>query len=130
MADEDNKPVAVRRKVGWYDPRQLLHTALLVLTSTAFGRSADHRLIEALAAGAAAPEPYDYSAVQLPFWIDYVSDTGDGWNATYAVAFLAAQPQLTLPTGDQEVPTERGSILVFGGDEVYPTASLYEYQTR
>ena len=130
MADVDDIPAAGRRKVGWYDPLQLFHTALKVVTSIVFGRNADNRLIEALASEATKPTPYDYSADQRPFWIDYISDTGDGWDATYAVAFVAAQPQLSLPLGDRKFVTERGSILVFGGDEVYPTASLYEYQTR
>jgi hypothetical protein len=130
MDDADYKPIAERRTVGWYDPIQLLRTAMMVATSTVFGRNADHRLIEALASEDTKPKPYDYSGDERPFWIDYISDTGDGWRATYAVAFVAAQPQLDLPLGDRDVITERGSILVFGGDEVYPTASLYEYQTR
>jgi hypothetical protein len=130
MSDANEKSIVERPKVGWYDPLQLLRTALMVVTSTIFGRNADHRLIEALASEATAPQLYDYNADERPFWLDYISDTGDGWDATFTVAFFEAQPELTLPLGGGDVVTERGSILVFGGDEVYPTASLYEYQTR
>ena len=35
------------------------------------------------------------------FWLDYVADTGDGWDSTYAVARLLALPELTLSEQDQ-----------------------------
>ena len=63
--------------------------------------------------------------------IDYVADTGDGWDSTYAVAYY-----LTLPHLDFAVPpaedghTKRGEILIFGGDQVYPMASRKDYQER
>jgi len=70
-------------------------------------------------------------------WIDYVGDVGDGWNSTYAVAHYLADPAgLTFnyterETGEKKsAKTERGEILIFGGDEVYPTASRQEYDDR
>jgi hypothetical protein len=66
------------------------------------------------------------SADREEIWIDYVSDLGDGWNSTYAVAFHLAQDELTV--GDQTLP--RGDILIMGGDEVYPTADSAEYINR
>lgn len=67
-------------------------------------------------------------------WIDYVGDVGDGWNSTYAVAHYLADPRgllLPYPGGNTKtVQTERGQILIFGGDEVYPTASRQEYEDR
>lgn len=110
-----------------------------------FGRHADPRLIEGItrddgsqcgAQSITSLRPYNYSGQQAPFWIDYISDTGDGWDATYTVAYHAAQDKLTLSTseargdGTNGVQTERGSILIFGGDEVYPAASLEAYETR
>ena len=55
-----------------------------------------------------------------------MSDSGDGWNSTYAIAFALAQPKLELGADDGngdrwQVP--RADVLVFGGDEVYPTPS-------
>jgi hypothetical protein len=66
-------------------------------------------------------------------WIDYVSDVGDGWNSTYASAYYLTQDQLkvAVPNQAEKVhPTQRGHILIFGGDEVYPTANLKEYHKR
>ncbi|MCH8330261.1 MAG: metallophosphoesterase, partial [Bacteroidetes bacterium] len=59
-------------------------------------------------------------------WIDYVADLGDGFDATFTVAWLLAQEKIVL---NGEV-TERGSILIMGGDQVYPTASRKEYNDR
>nr|MBA3766904.1 metallophosphoesterase [Acidobacteriota bacterium] len=52
--------------------------------------------------------------------------------STYAVAYCVAQSNLSLKVaGAEEVHhTERGRILVFGGDQVYPTASRAEYKQR
>jgi hypothetical protein len=105
------------------------------------------------AASGEGPKPfYDYSHYHLDdgkilkrdlahkrdsIWIDYVGDVGDGWNSTYAVAHYLADPAgLTLryterDTGEKKsAKTERGDILIFGGDEVYPTASRQEYNDR
>lgn len=140
-----------QRMIGWYDPRQLLQTAFKVLVSTIFAQHSDHRIIEALFTG--TDKIYDF-ADQLTrdskgeyvnnqtgwyakdgecqeIWIDYVSDTGDGWDSTYAVAYWITQPQLNLSDQNGAThPTRRGSILVFGGDEVYPTPDRKEYQQR
>ncbi|MFI5906284.1 metallophosphoesterase family protein [Dactylosporangium sp. NPDC051541] len=59
-------------------------------------------------------------------WVDYAADTGDGFNATYSVAYLLAQPSLTVDGR----PLPRGEVLVLGGDQVYPTASGQQYEDR
>src|ERR1051325_5705401 len=135
--------------VGWYDPGQLVRTAGRVVTSTMFGRNSDYRLMEALAPG--TDEHYDYvgdfkvvrhcesevAEHQSPrdeIWLDYVGDVGDGWDSTYTLAYLIAQPYLELENshepGCPHVMTRRAEVLVFGGDQVYPTASRAEYQRR
>ena len=58
-------------------------------------------------------------------WIDYVSDLGDGFNSTYTVAHLLAQPEVDV-NGDK---LKRGNILVMGGDAVYPTRRLTNIRT-
>jgi len=126
--------------VGWFDPGQLLDTGLKTLFSTVVGERSDRRMLQALAAR--RPDIYDYShhyedtergprpAKDRPrgeLWLDYVCDTGDGWNSTYAIAYALAQRELPLAGG----PTlPRGDLLVFGGDEVYPAASREEYNRR
>jgi hypothetical protein len=153
MASKGRADGAVRKpRVGWYDPRQLLKTAPEVAISTISGRHADHRLVEAMTSATPQPLFYDYTCHYFDLgngdcrpdedrprdsiWIDYVADIGDGWNSTYAVAYQLAQPKLDLrcaaasPDGPAEVSTERGDILIFGGDEVYPTPSRKEYHER
>jgi hypothetical protein len=123
--------------VGWYDPGQLVQTAINVAISTIFGRNADYRTTEALAARSndadpdTEPEPlvdgvFDYSKKD-DLWIDYVADTGDGWNSTYTVAYHISQPQLPVAP-NESIP--RGHVLIFGGDEVYPTSSRPVYRQR
>jgi hypothetical protein len=121
--------------VGWFDPAQLVRTAIEVVISTVLGRHTDLRLIEALATSEPVEafdcaKEIDYSSG--PFWLDYLSDTGDGWDPTYAVAYSIAQPRLKIktPKGDGEIATERGRVLVLGGDQVYPIASRMEYARR
>ncbi len=136
--------------VGWYDPRQLVRTGLQVAISTIFGRHSDRRLVEALASG--RPEIYDYtyhytddghelcemdeSRRRDEIWIDYVADLGEGWNSTYAVAYHVSEDTRDFEytdraTGDKRcAQTRRGSLLLFGGDQVYPAADRIEYEQR
>lgn len=138
--------------VGWYDPRQLAKTGVEVAISTIFGRHSDHRLVEAMASGDDDQPFYDYSCYykdndkeicepdlaqpRKSIWIDYVGDVGDGWNSTYAIAYYLAEEGRTFtytvanPPEKQKARTERGDLLIFGGDEVYPTASRLEYNER
>ena len=126
--------------VGWYNPTQLLETGKKTLISTIIGKNADPRLVAASTVGG---KSFDYSKKLKPkdgdfeeisgedrneIWLDYVSDVGDGWNSTYSVAYSLAQQNIKIP--EREEPLERGEILIFGGDEVYPTASQKEYDNR
>ena len=125
--------------VDWYEPRQLLHTGFKSLFSKIVGERSDQRIVQALASR--RPDYYDYTfhyrdgrhepyvdraRAREEVWIDYVSDTGDGWNSTYSVAYAVSQPELNV--SGYRLP--RADILVFGGDEVYPTPSREEYHRR
>src|SRR6476661_1254409 len=66
-------------------------------------------------------------------WIDFIADLGDGFEATYAMAYLLAQPSIKVPglnrgEATQELPA--GKILILGGDLAYPNATEEEYRTR
>ncbi|MEO7329225.1 MAG: metallophosphoesterase, partial [Minicystis sp.] len=111
------------KMVGWYDPGQLAVTGLQTVLSSLFAQRADYRLIEALQP---PPPPEDYLA-QDELWIDYVSDVGDGWNPTYAVACALALAELSDGEG---APLPRGKVLIMGGDEVYPTPTANAYEER
>jgi len=128
------RPIEFLPMVKWYDPPQLIQSAHHVLISSILGRHSDHRLLEALGADPVkvfdcTTEPMPW-AKGTPFWVDYVSDTGDGWNSTYAIASTAAQPLTITDSTGKPHPTERGSVLVMGGDEVYPIANRMEYEKR
>ncbi len=113
-----------RGMVRWYDPGQLLSTGIEVLISRAMGQRFDYRLMEE---GRGSQGLFDYCHWEgRELYFDYLADTGDGWNSTYAVASLVAQPELTV--GGQKLP--RGAFLILGGDEVYPMASQPNYRER
>jgi hypothetical protein len=115
--------------VRWFDPVQLAGTAIQVAVSSLFGSYSDKREIQAaLAPGAQANR--DHSGGD-ELWIDYVADLGDGFEPTYTVASLHSRPKLVLPGADgKSWETERGRILVMGGDQVYPTATRTDYEDR
>lgn len=112
-----------KKMVNWYDPQQLAFTATKTVISGIFGNFADRREMQA----ALDPnlEPHDFSD-RSDIWIDYISDLGDGFDATYTMAHLMAQQQLEL-NGER---LSRGNILIMGGDQVYPTPELEEYNNR
>jgi hypothetical protein len=115
--------------VGWYDPQVLARSAWLVGLANIFGRHSDTRLIEALATQ--PQKEFDYSGNSDGLWLDYVSDIGDGWNPTCAIAQAVAQPELKLADAAGSLhDTSGGSVLVFGGDEVYPYPSREQYAAR
>jgi hypothetical protein len=114
--------------VEWLAPRVLLHSAQEVVLSGLFANFADKR--ETMSGLSDEAFRYDQAASDSDFWFDYTSDVGDGFDATYAIAKLLAQP-LALGSEDTEpVKTERGRLLVLGGDQVYPTASWEAYEER
>jgi hypothetical protein len=118
---------------SWFEPKLLFQLLGRVITADVFGQYADRRLIEA---ALDTTEPNlakrdDISGSMVPddqgaVWIDFVADLGDGFDSTYAVAYLLAQP--TLQFGDLVLP--RASALIMGGDEVYPTATRDEYNVK
>jgi hypothetical protein len=111
-----------RRPVGWLRPIELSRTALRVVLSEQFGAYLDKRELQS-----ALPSTiHDEGSGAQEIWFDFVADLGDGFDATYTIAYLLAQPQLTV--GGQELP--RGRFLLMGGDEVYPTASMTAYEDR
>jgi hypothetical protein len=112
-----------RSPVAWLAPGQLAVTALRVLLSNWFGAYLDKRELQ----NALPDTVFDEGADEAELWLDYVADIGDGFDPTYSVAYLLAQPELTV---DGAPPLPRGQVLVMGGDEVYPTPSNQQYEDR
>ncbi len=111
--------------VRWLDPRQLLDTSARVVLSGIFGTYSDKRELQALVPA----EIYDRSDPD-ELWLDYVADLGDGWDPTYSVATLLAAEKLEVGSDQRSYETERGQILVMGGDAVYPVPKRADYENR
>jgi hypothetical protein len=113
--------------VRWLSPGLLVQEGVEVVVSGAFGKFADKReqqsdLQPAFDYSQATPRGTDEG-----LWIDFLSDTGDGWEATYTMAWLLAQPELAGPNG-KRLP--QGDLLLLGGDQVYPSAGPEPYEDR
>ncbi|THV29992.1 metallophosphoesterase [Glycomyces paridis] len=127
---KDLSPEALRfvpqQPVRWLSPRTLLDTSLRFGLARVFGGYVDKREI----IGGREQGVFDHSGAE-ELWLDYVADVGDGFNATYSIAYLMAQDHLdvTDPVGGA-VRLPRGSVLVMGGDEVYPAGDWLEYEQR
>ncbi|WP_250002498.1 metallophosphoesterase [Actinoplanes sp. M2I2] len=112
-----------QRPVGWLAPLLLLSTGLRALLAVLFGAYLDKRELQNALDG----DWFDHSRTEDgELWLDYVADLGDGFDATYSVAYLLAQPSLQV--GDTTLP--RGRLLLMGGDQVYPLASGDGYESR
>ena len=110
--------------VRWFSPGVLTASGLHVGVTSVFGSFLDKRELQA--ARPCAPD-LRYAAHD-ELWIDYVADTGDGFEATATVASVVGRRDVRPEGVDRALP--RGDILVFGGDEVYPAASTDRYESR
>ena len=110
-----------RKPVPWLGPVLLAATGARVFLADQFGAYLDKREMQ----NALPRQLHDHSQ-RDDLWLDFVADLGDGFDATYSVAYLLAQPELEL--NGARLP--RGEVLVMGGDQVYPTASGQSYEDR
>ncbi|MDQ3680417.1 MAG: metallophosphoesterase [Actinomycetota bacterium] len=121
---EDQFEFRRRRSVRWFSPGVLASAGLRVVLSAVFGAFLDKRELQAVAEASLI----DHLSGRDELWLDYLSDTGDGFDPTYTMAWLASRPALEVAGADKPLP--RGDALVLGGDEVYPTADPAEYEDR
>lgn len=119
----DFKP---QKSVEWYDPKQLANTGIKAVISGIFGNFNDKREIQAALYQQEDSKALDYSQESDEIWIDYISDTGDGFDATFTMASLLAKEEIEVE--GQKIP--RGKLLIMGGDQVYPVATREEYRNR
>jgi hypothetical protein len=121
-----NVPPHERVPVAWYAPPVLLQAGEELVQSQNFQRNLDRR--ESFSAALA---PIDLSQRDGALGIDFIADTGDGGNATFAVAKAALAAQLAV-RGEQgqALSLPEADVLLFGGDLAYPGASGPVYQYR
>src|ERR1044072_5332429 len=127
------------KMVNWYHPKMLLSIGMKAVISGTFGNYADRRELEAVLDSNLDSGWEDLTKAYCgedgrneDIWVDIVNDTGDGFNSTYAIARCVAQKGLEFPNpaGGRPLETQRGRILIFGGDEVYPFPTIEEYTNR
>ena len=118
-------PPHERLRVSWYQPSVLLTAAREVVSSLDQLRNRDPR--ENLRLPLTVIDRSDAPAGE-DFWFDFIADTGDGGNATYAVAHAALADELLGDAGETTLP--RGELLLLGGDLAYPSASPDDYRYR
>lgn len=113
-----------RRAVRWFSPSVLARAGLKVVLAAAFGDYLDKRELQH-----SLPADVVHAHSEDPeVWIDFVADSGDGFDPTYTVAWCLSQPELRPDGLDGSLP--RGTYLICGGDEVYPVGSPVEYEDR
>ncbi|MGM7669295.1 hypothetical protein [Microbacterium sp. A93] len=119
-----------RGQVRWLSPPELVRSGVRVLVAQTFASYADSRETQAV-----MPQQLldvdRFRSADGHWWIDFVADLGDGFDATYTVAMQLCQQRLTATTpGDGTVDLPTSQLLILGGDLVYPTASSQAYEDR
>jgi hypothetical protein len=123
-----------RKRVRWLAPGTLVRTGFQVVVAQKFVELLDRRELQAAAehgfidmtGPARTSDDGDSTGSWEELWIDYVADTGDGFDATATVTSQLARDTIEL---DGNV-THAGSLLVLGGDQVYPAAESRAYDDR
>jgi len=124
------------KMVNWFHPAVLAQSGLKSIVSKMFGNYADRRETQAALDDPLAREAWQENIKKYTeaddIWIDYISDTGDGFNSTYSVAVTAAQPFLNFNHKGEQFRLPRAKIMVLGGDQIYPTPTgdLYKNKFR
>ncbi len=122
--------------VDWLDPVMLAQIGMRTIVSSTLGQYADQRLMQAAtdkADEAALIARYNFAEgpdaiAPGAVWVDYISDLGDGFEATFAMASLLAPDSLNVKGAVTPLPA--GKILIMGGDQAYPQSSAQEYKDR
>lgn len=134
--------------VDWLGPVTLAKSGIKAVVAAMFGVFADKREIQAALypirrekrssplegkpPESEPPTEYAPKYEGSEMWVDYVADLGDGFDPTYAIAWLLSREELILLDAEGEVveTAPRGQLLVMGGDQVYPSATREQYQNR
>lgn len=119
-----------RKAVRWLSLTQLVKTAWEVFRVSRIAKDDDKR---ESTSGERVLELYRlFTDDRDVVCVDFVADTGDGFDATMAVARVTAGEP--VDGWSDRRPADRTSppadLLVFGGDEVYPLASEDNYRDR
>jgi hypothetical protein len=111
-----------RKPVRWFSPSTLARAGAKVVLSLVLGEYLDKRELQQ---SLASSLPRVHCATD-EMWIDFVADTADGFDASYSVAWCVSQRSINVDGRD----LPRGDLLILGGDQVYPYATVQEYEDR
>jgi hypothetical protein len=137
---EELREIMRTRMICWFSLAEIARAGLEAALSQLLAGRADQRRIQAIAT---IEDFYDLRTNQdgtprRELWIDYVADLGDGFNSTYAIAYLLGRALHAMPDGRVSLAPHpdaralpRGDLLIMGGDEAYPmgTDAIYERRT-
>ena len=117
--------------IRWYQPLLLLRIGVRALLATVVGQIVDNRELQAMDSRDQTNR-WDFrdKGATDDLWIDFIADTGDGWDSSFAVAVAAAQAQLSIDNGIDNSSLPRADLLLLGGDLVYPDPSREAYEDR
>lgn len=112
--------------VRWLSIPQLVRTALEIRKVTRYARRQDRR-----DEFATDPRKF-YQLAKQPgeVRVDFVADTGDGFDTTFATALCVAGHRELETTETRENGKRTADLFVLGGDLVYPIASTARYQEQ
>jgi hypothetical protein len=122
------------KMVNWFEPAMLFQTGIKSVVSNLFGNYADKREMEAALPDNTSTQDWDKLRKEYigkeEIWIDFISDTGDGFDSTYSIAKTVAEQKLVVKDNGVDKEIRRGKILILGGDQIYPTPTSDLYDTK
>lgn len=121
-----------RPAARWLSPPELVRTGIKALAAQVFLGFMDNREMQSIFPQRAM-DLAEFPPQEQGRWIDFIADLGDGFDATYTMAWALAQPELQVQAaqpGQPPVRLPKSQLLVMGGDEVYPAASERAYEDR
>lgn len=125
--DQSNYYFTPQNCVNWYDFIKLRDTFMSVADSERVLGMIDKREVEN---AYAKDTKFDYTNKE-ELWLDFIADTGDGFNSTTSVFYTLSREQINIcDKNNKDITLQRGNILVMGGDLVYPDASEIQYINR
>lgn len=116
-----------QESVNWFDFLKLKDTFMNVIDSEKMLGMIDKREVE----NAYAKDSKFCYIDKEELWLDFMADTGDGFNSTTSVFYAITREELLLKDKvGIDTRLKRGDILTIGGDLVYPDASEIQYINR
>lgn len=113
--------------VHWFDFQGLINTFRRVSLSSDILSIIDKREVQANFGQDKKEELFNNRKNKDVFWLDFIADTGDGFDATTSVFYHLTRKNFSNKLG---IDLEQGDALIIGGDLVYPDGSDKNYADR